>query len=154
MKELHPVITAQFTVRPGQSDPSGFDLGDMSFAGDLGTADSAGHTPDQGMMIHLSVIQLLDGLGDLLRGNVRTLAFTGVDTSFSLVFRHGKGALSVASKDGLVARTTAPELAAAVMRAANALSRALPPEDPAASGHSAALEAVHSHVPPKGSAVD
>ncbi|MFG2479375.1 hypothetical protein [Streptomyces fagopyri] len=148
------MINAQFTVRPGQGDPSGFDLGDMSFAGDLGAADSAGHTPDQGMMIHLSVIQLLDSLGDLLRGKVRTLAFTGVDTSFSLVFRRGERGLSVASKDGLVARTTAPELAAAVMGAADALSRALAPEDPAASDYSAALEAFHSHVPSKGSAVD
>ncbi|MFD3474966.1 hypothetical protein [Streptomyces sp. NPDC058695] len=54
----------------------------MSVTGDLGTADSAGHTPDQGMMIHLSVTQLLDSLGDFLRGDAGTLAFTGVDTSF------------------------------------------------------------------------
>ncbi|OLZ60737.1 hypothetical protein AV521_44790 [Streptomyces sp. IMTB 2501] len=70
-RELHTVITVQFTVRPGQGDASGFDLGDMTVTGDLGTADSAGHVPDQGMMIYLSVVQLLDSLGDFLRGNAR-----------------------------------------------------------------------------------
>ncbi|MFG3014866.1 hypothetical protein ACGFZB_31455 [Streptomyces cinerochromogenes] len=42
------MITVKFTVRPGQGDASGFDLGDMAVTGDFRTADSAGHVPDQG----------------------------------------------------------------------------------------------------------
>ncbi|WP_329571206.1 hypothetical protein [Streptomyces sp. NBC_01361] len=133
------MITVQFTVRPDQGEPSGFDLGDMSVTGDLGTADSAGHTPDQGMMIYLSVTQLLDSLGDFLRGDAGTLAFTGVDTSFGLVFRRTRKGLSVASKVGVVARASAPELGEAVLRAADRLALALPAEDSAAADLDAAL---------------
>ncbi|GHF02466.1 hypothetical protein GCM10014715_68260 [Streptomyces spiralis] len=135
------VITVQFTVRPGQGRPSGFDLGDIHVTGDLGTAQSAGHSPDQGMMIYLSVVQLLDGLGTFLRSSAKSYAFTGVDTSFGLVFRRAKDGLSVATKDGLIARTTTPELAAAIASAAEALSRALPPEDAASSDYQDALSA-------------
>jgi hypothetical protein len=140
------VITVQFTVRPGQGDPSGFDLGDMSVTGDLGTADSAGRTPDQGMMIHLSVVQLLDGLGTFLRGGDRVFTFTGVDTSFTLVVRRTKDGLSVASRDGVIARTTPAELASAVLRAAESLSRTLPSEDPVAADYEDSLAAFRTLV--------
>ncbi|MEU0255281.1 hypothetical protein ABZ299_22860 [Streptomyces sp. NPDC006184] len=133
------MITVQFTVRPGQGEASGFDMGDMSVTGDFGTVDSAGHVPDQGMMIYLSVVQLLDSLSDFLRGSTPVLSFTGADSSFSLVVRRSKNGLSVAGKDGVVARTTAPELAHAVMRAAEDLGRGLPPEDTVRSDWEAAL---------------
>ncbi|MFJ7152303.1 hypothetical protein ACIQVT_29610 [Streptomyces sp. NPDC100445] len=55
------MISVEFTVRSGRGDASGFDLGGMAVTGDSGTVDSAGHIPDQDMMIYLSVIQLLDG---------------------------------------------------------------------------------------------
>ena len=133
------MIAVQFTVRPGQGDASGFDLGDMTVTGDLGAADSAGHVPDQGMMIYLSVVQLLDSLGDFLRGNARVLSFIGADTSFGLVVRRTKNGLSVAGDGDVVARTTAPELATAVMHAAEDLGRNLPPRDTVASDWEAAL---------------
>ncbi|MGW0081625.1 hypothetical protein [Streptomyces sp. NPDC003393] len=133
------MITVQFTVRPGQGRPSGFDLGDIYVTGDLGTAQSAGHSPDQGMMIYLSVVQLLDGLRAFLRGSAKTYAFTGADTSFGLVFRRAKDGLSVATKGGLVARTTAPEFVAAIVSAADSLSRTLPPRDAASSDYQDAL---------------
>ncbi|MGV9358955.1 hypothetical protein [Streptomyces misionensis] len=141
------MITVQFTVRPGQGDTSGFDLGDMAVTGDFGTANSAGHVPDQGMMIYLSVVQLLDSLGAFFRGNARVLSFTGADTSFGLVVRRTKDGLSVADKNGVVARTTVPELASAVLRAAEELGPALPPEDPVASDWEAALTAFRPLVP-------
>lgn len=87
--------------------------------------------------------KLLDGLGDLLRGNARVLSFTGADTSFGLVVRRTKDGLSVSDKNGVIARTTAPKLTSAVLRAAEdlGLGRALPPEDPVASDWKAALVA-------------
>ncbi|MEU1531822.1 hypothetical protein [Streptomyces fagopyri] len=140
------MITSQFTVRPGQGDPSGFDLGDMSFTGDLGTADSAGRTPDQGMVICLSVTQLLDGVRALLDEGARTVAFTGVDTSFGLVFRRSKDQVSVAAEDGVIARTTPDELASAVLGAGEALSLTLPTGDPAASDYADASAAFRPFV--------
>ncbi|KOG64082.1 hypothetical protein ABZT16_18405 [Streptomyces flaveolus] len=137
------MIAVQFTVRPGQGDASGFDLGDMAVTGELGTADSAGHVPDQGMMIYLSVVQLLDSLG----GNARTLSFTGADTSFNLGVRRTKDGLSVADKNAVVARTTAMELASAVLHAAEDIGPSLPSEDPVASDWEAALAAFRPLVP-------
>jgi hypothetical protein len=61
--------------------------------------------------------------------------------SFRLVVRRPRNGLSAASEDGIIARTTAPELASAVLRAAEDLAVHLPPDDPAASDHEAALEA-------------
>ncbi|MEU7061845.1 hypothetical protein [Streptomyces sp. NPDC046197] len=123
------MITFQFTVRPDQGAPHGFDMGDMVVTGDLGTADSSGHVPDQGMMIYLSVIQLLDSLRGFLQGDARVLSYIGADTSFKLVVRRNKDGLSVAGKNGVIARTTSPELTSAVLHAAEALGRSLPPED-------------------------
>ncbi|KOV69749.1 hypothetical protein [Streptomyces sp. MMG1121] len=142
------MFTVRFTVWPGQGEDSGFDMGDMAVTGDFGTADSAGQVPHQGMMIYLSVIQLLDGLGDFLRGNARVLNFTGFDTRFGFLVRRTKDGLSVAGKDGVVvARTTAPELISAVLRAAEDLGRALPPEDTVTSDWQATLAAFRPLVP-------
>ncbi|MFI2761475.1 hypothetical protein ACH5A3_21780 [Streptomyces echinatus] len=123
------VITFQFTVRPDQGAPSGFDMGDMLVTGALGTANSSGHVPDQGMMIYLSVVQLLDSLREFLQGDARVLSYIGADTSFNLVVRRNKDGLSVAGKNGVIARTTVPELTFAVLHAAETLGRSLPPED-------------------------
>jgi hypothetical protein len=93
------------------------------------------------MMIYLSVTQLLDSLRAFLSGHGKTLTFTGVDTSFSLVFRRTKDGISVAFKDGIIARTASDELASAVLGAAESLSLTLPPGDPAASDYADALAA-------------
>jgi hypothetical protein len=122
-------------------------MGDMVVTGDFGTADSTGHTPDQGMMIYLSVVQLLDSLRGFLRGNARVLSFTSVDSSFGLVVRRTKSGLSVAGKDGVIALTTAPELASAVLHAAEDLARSLPREDPVASDWEAAMAEFRSLIP-------
>jgi hypothetical protein len=141
------VIIVQFTVRPDQGDASGFDMGDMVVSGDLGTADSAGHVPDQGMMIYLSVVQLLDGLRNFLRSNARVLSFIGTDTSFKLVVRRTKNGLSVASTNGVVARATTLEFASAVLSAAENLGRGLPLEDTVASDWDVAVAEFRALVP-------
>ncbi|MFI1765786.1 hypothetical protein ACH41H_27535 [Streptomyces sp. NPDC020800] len=137
------MITVRFTVRSGQGHAGGFDLGDMAVSGDLGPADSAGHVPDRGMMIYLSVVQLLDSLGHFLRGDARVLDFTGADTSFGLVVRRANDGLSVAGKGRVVARTTARELASVVLCAVEdlGLGRTPPPEGPITSDWEAALAA-------------
>ncbi|MFF1477416.1 hypothetical protein ACFVYD_07550 [Streptomyces sp. NPDC058301] len=145
------MITMQFSVRPGQGEASGFDLGDMVWSGELGEARSAGHTPDQGMMIYLSVPLLLDGLGAWLRGRDRTLEFIGADTSFALTFRKEKRHLSIASAAGPIGTSNAGELTEAVLRAAEQLAAeglaSLPDTDSARPDYLAALHAFRSEFP-------
>lgn len=66
--------------------PSGFDLGHMEVTGALGSYSSRGRTPDQAMMIHVSVSLLLDGLRSLVEAGRGGWSFGGVDSSFSLKF--------------------------------------------------------------------
>ncbi|MEU6218862.1 hypothetical protein ABZ845_15265 [Streptomyces sp. NPDC047022] len=133
------MITFQFTVWPDQGDASGFDMGDMVVTGEFGRVDSAGHVPDQGMMIYVTVVELLDGLRDFLRGNARVLSFYGTDTSFNLVVRRNKNGLSIAGDNGIVARTTTPELVTALLQAAEDLGGGLPLEDTVRSDWEGAL---------------
>lgn len=112
----------EFSVRPNQGDPSGFDLGDMLWRGDLGEANSSGHTPDQGMMIYISATQLLDCLGELLRGRVKTTTFTGADTSFHIGFRATKKGVAVGDRSGPIALIAPAELAQTVLAAAEDLA--------------------------------
>ncbi|MEU2718315.1 hypothetical protein [Streptomyces sp. NPDC007205] len=81
------------------------------------------------MMIYVSVVQLLNSLRAFVQGDVRCSATSVFDTSFKLVVRRNKEGLSVAGENGVIAQTTAPELASAVLHAAQALGRSLPPED-------------------------
>ncbi len=66
--------------------PSGFDLGHMAVTGNLGSYSSRGRTPDQAMMIHVSVSLLLDGLRSLVEAGRGGHAFGAADSSFSLKF--------------------------------------------------------------------
>jgi hypothetical protein len=141
------VISVQFTVRPDQGDASGFDLGDMVVSGDLGTADSSGHVPDQGMMIYASVVELLDSLRNFLQGSSRMLSFIGIDTSFELLVRRTENGLSVADMNGVVARTTALEFASAVLSAAEGLGRGLTLDDAVASDWEVAVAEFRTLVP-------
>ncbi|MEU7021919.1 hypothetical protein ABZ990_14830 [Streptomyces sp. NPDC046203] len=143
------MVSARFTVRPGQGGASGFDLGDMTVTGDLGTVESAGRVPDQSMMIHLSAVLLLDGLAAFLRDGTRAFRFAAADSSFGLTVRRSKGGVSVAGEKGVVAWTTAGELASAVLDAAEALGREhpLPADDPVAGDLAAALAGFRPLVP-------
>ncbi|MEU9234608.1 putative T7SS-secreted protein [Streptomyces subrutilus] len=141
--ELRSMIV-KFTVRPGQGDPSGFDLGDMHWSGDLGEASSAGHTPDQGMMIYLSVPELLDSLGQLLARRSSNASFSGSDSPFGLNFRTIKKAVSVTGRSGPVARVGHAELALAVLSAAEELASdhlvSVPAQDHVTNDYQAALD--------------
>ena len=77
-------------VTPGSSSRSGFDLGHMTFTSGEGTCSSRGRTPDQAMMVILSIVELLDGLRRFLAGSAPDYLFVGTDSSFSVRFRKAK----------------------------------------------------------------
>ncbi|MFB7833220.1 hypothetical protein [Streptomyces sp. NPDC056056] len=129
------MIKMTFTVRPDQGDASDFDLGDITCEGENGSVGSAGHTPDQGMMIYLSVPLLLDSLRPLLTGERKAAGFVGTDSSFRLDFtRDRKGFVSVSAKGTVVGKSTPAELADAVLQAVRELDERSLSALPAGSG--------------------
>ncbi|TQK45216.1 hypothetical protein FBY35_6769 [Streptomyces sp. SLBN-118] len=113
------MIKIRFSVRPDQGENSGFDLGDMEFSGDLGRVGSTGRTPDQGMMIYLSVSLLLDTFRLFLEGSQSVFSYTGADTSFNVrVRRIKKGRLSVFLNKEPVTNASQAELSNALLVAA------------------------------------
>ncbi|MEU2492070.1 hypothetical protein [Streptomyces sp. NPDC007883] len=116
------MINLEFSVRPNQGDPSGFDLGDITVSGDGGSVDSRGHTPDQGMMIYLTVALLLNNLAGMIKDGHKSLNFIGVDTSFGIEFHRNKRGISVSSSGKKIANSNPRELTAEILRAAEKLA--------------------------------
>lgn len=64
-----------------------FSLGDMTLSGSFGTVTSKDRSPDQSMMIFLSVVTLLDELRVFLQNKALTThRYVGIDTSFQINF--------------------------------------------------------------------
>lgn len=107
--------------------PSGFDLGHMTVRGNAGTVSSRGHTPDQAMMIHLSLSALLDGLARLIVERQHSYAFGAVDSSFALHFttkRDGTLVTRAGGRTGTVIDTSDPrEVTGALAEAAADFAR-------------------------------
>lgn len=117
--------------------PSGFDLGHVDVRGSEGQTTSRDRSPDQAMMICLSLTLLLDGLRNfLMDGNRTSYESAAVDSSFSLKFsrrQDAEGSIETAHEGVLVDRSTTRDLATAVLKAAREFARAtlphLPPDD-------------------------
>ncbi|WP_327414618.1 hypothetical protein [Streptomyces sp. NBC_01233] len=124
-------MIVKFTVRADQGEPSGFDRGDIVCSGPLGEASSVGQVPDQGMMLYLSVPELLDSLAGLLTRRSVSASFAAIDSSFRLDFRTTRKTITVKGGSGPVAHVSHAELAEAVLSAAEELaSRHLAPPHP------------------------
>ena len=129
--------------------PNGFDLGDVRVEGEGGVATSAGHVPDQGMMIYVALTDLLDGLQGLLAKSRREFEFIGTDSSFRLVFRHGKGdRLNVKYRGGTIEEAPATEIASAALASAGEFlsNHPLPESDPVAGDISAAISELRAFL--------
>ncbi|MFJ5230142.1 hypothetical protein ACIQBJ_09605 [Kitasatospora sp. NPDC088391] len=127
------MIVFRFTCRPDQAPESGFDLGDLEIEGDLGRSTSAGRSPDQGMMVFLSLVLLLDGLARLETGHRGTFPFVAVDSSFRVDFRSKDRTVTVSSDGRVLGRPPLTELLHAVLSAAEEFAArelpALPADD-------------------------
>ncbi|MFF5143503.1 hypothetical protein ACFY6U_27845 [Streptomyces sp. NPDC013157] len=110
------MIRFGFSVAENEAPPpSGFDLGHMDVRGDQGEASSRYRTPDQAMMIYLSLPLLMDGLRRFLPGRGRSFTTAAVDSSFSLTFRRGKdGSIETLHDGTVIDRSSAEDLASAV----------------------------------------
>jgi hypothetical protein len=111
------MIDFRFSRRPDQGEPSGFDLGDISVRGERGEITSEGHSPDQGMMIYLSLSLLLDQLR-ALQSTKKAIEFVGTDTSFTIFFKPKKKSIEVSSGGMVVGNPEIGELLMQVLHAA------------------------------------
>ncbi|GAA2753510.1 hypothetical protein [Kitasatospora cinereorecta] len=129
------MITFQFSRRPGQGTPSGFDLGDIEITGPSRSARSAGQLPDQGMMIFPSLALLLDQLRRPLASGKGSVVFYGVDSSFKARFSVVKGSVTVSDDAGEIGRVAAPDFVAALLAATDGFTAEelvrIPEADPA-----------------------
>ncbi|MER6269754.1 hypothetical protein ACFY0B_30385 [Streptomyces sp. NPDC001797] len=126
----------EFSVAENETPPpSGFDLGHVDVRGNRGEASSRDRTPDQAMMIYLSLPLLMDGLRRFLPGRDRSFTTSAVDSSFSLTFRRGEDGTIKTLHDGTVIdHSPAGDLASAVHTGAKRFARGrlpLLPEDDA-----------------------
>ena len=122
------MIEFRFAVRPDQGEASAFDLGDMTCLGDAATVTSAGRSPDQGTMIRVAVIDLIDTfLRRMSDGRFRHVEYIATDSSFRLDFRETKKGVKVRAAGELVGEVGLHELGEALLRAADAFIA--PPAD-------------------------
>jgi hypothetical protein len=137
------VIKFHFSRRPDQGEPSGFDLGDIVVSGDKGSITTEGHSPDQGVMIYLSLTLLLDHLASL-HDSKKAVEFVGVDSSFAIWFRPTKRGIKISSGNVLIGHVEAAELFREVLRAVEGFSATelhiLPEGDAGRADLSASLE--------------
>ncbi|MET7366448.1 hypothetical protein ABZS61_11560 [Streptomyces sp. NPDC005566] len=143
------MIEVKFSVRAGQGEPSGFDLGDIFIEGEYGAAGSGGLVPDQGMMIYPSVTLLLDSLRTLFTGEKERTSFTGTETSFRVDFKlDRKGLVSVSKNGKLLGRSSLEDLSYAVLRSAQSFAEGslsdLPAGDAVQNDYLSALRDLHT----------
>ena len=129
------MIEFTFTVREDQGSPHQFDLGDVFVRGDDGFASSEGHVPDQGMMIHVSVADLLVQLRLAYAARRGRFEFVGCDSSFRLVFVVRGKDITVRAADGELGTVRRLDLLRSALRAAQEFARTetarLDPDDAA-----------------------
>lgn len=97
--------------------PPGYELGDMTLHGEFGEASSASRTPNQSMMVILSIVELLDGVRRLLSlPKVKEYRFIGVDSSFSILFRKHNTQIRIFVNDMHIHSSSASDLKADIER--------------------------------------
>lgn len=129
---------------------TGLSRGHVTLEGDSGIVTSAGRTPDQSMLVFLSIVDLLDGLQRLLSGPPNgDWEWVGNDSSFSTRFRRRKGRVAVEAMGDPVGDVPDRELAHAAWHAADRFVREhrLPPSDIAYDDLRSALEEFHDRFP-------
>jgi len=128
-------IEFTFSVREDQGSPHQFDLGDVLVRGDDGLVSSEGHVPDQGMMIHVSVADLLSQVRQAYTARRGRFEFVGVDSSFRLLFVVRGKDITVRTGESEIATVRRLDLMRSALHAAQDFARTetarLDPDDAA-----------------------
>jgi len=132
-----PVVSFELS-RLEERRPSGFDFGDLEVEVALGQrASSRGHSPNQSMMIYISLADLVSGVCQLCASPKNTsYEFVGTGSSFVLRFRRMRtGTVQIVYRGGALGEVTPRDLLSALRGALTGFlerQNALPPEDPVA----------------------
>jgi hypothetical protein len=94
---------------------SGFDLGDITVTGPHGAHSSSGKTPDQSVMIFLSMAHLLSGMHDLAEGRRQAFVFVGVDSSYSFTLARKKNRLTISDGRRVLGEVSVAEASRALL---------------------------------------
>ena len=107
-----------FSISHQSSEIHEFDLGHLAVLNEHAKITSEGKEPDQGMMIFISVSQLLYVIEQLISSKKNAaFEFNGADSSFSIVFkRYNDGTIGLWNSQKLFAKTTAEELIVSVWK--------------------------------------
>jgi hypothetical protein len=85
--------------RRDDEPPGGFELGDLVVTTATNGVSSKGRQPDAGMMIYLALVDLMNGISALARGDQRRYEFVGADSSFGLLFTRSKTGVAIKQGD-------------------------------------------------------
>ncbi|MDQ3684470.1 MAG: hypothetical protein M3430_02550 [Acidobacteriota bacterium] len=117
------MLTFEFEIAPsivnGQID--GLSRGHLTISGSHGFVTSKGKTPDQSMMIFLSIVELLNGVRRLLLNrNSITYNFVGADCSFQFsINKTNQNSLAITSDIEPIDEVTQSEIVLAVWNGVN-----------------------------------
>lgn len=114
-------IKITFDLQPDEP-LSGFELGHIEISNGIRSWSSQDKTPDQAMMIFPSIVNLLDGLRNILQSESQgKFIWVGVDSSFSISFVRGdRNKMSVFVEDVLAIDADSSQIAEWIYRPINA----------------------------------
>ena len=123
------VFRFELTDRAAGRRVSGLSRGNVLLEGPRGRVTSADRRPDQSIAIYLSLVDLLDGIGDLLGGSRQGVwQWVGTGSSFVVNFRRIGSRVQIDAMGVSLGDVEESDVASAVFEAANALlAKHLPP---------------------------
>jgi hypothetical protein len=109
-----------FSLNDNSNLVSGFDLGNIEIISDNMIVSSSGRKPDQSMMVFLTIVDLLDGLGKLL-DEKKNMNFKLIcaDSSFTVLFNKINGKIKIIVEDQTICDVEPNELAKQVFNSCN-----------------------------------
>lgn len=129
---------------------SGFDLGDITITGPQGVHSSKGNTPDQSVMIYLSIAHLLSGICNLSSGRKKVFEFVGTDSSYAITFSRKKDAVAISGGRKPLGESSTKEVLRAVCAGVHAFlsdpKNQLPSTDPAYEDLNASLARLRAEM--------
>jgi len=104
-------LRIEFTIVEWKHEINGLSLGHMMIEGKYGTHSSMNKTPDQSMMIFISIFELLDGIRYLVKNpTYKKYDFVGTDCSFRFTIKKKKDKiLIIRKKNEIISRTNINE---------------------------------------------
>ena len=90
------ILKIKFALNPIDDEVSEYELGDMDILIGDKTITSRNKTPDQSMMIFLSISDMLYGMRILMENKQNSFYFNAIDSSFAIYFARQNEQIKIA----------------------------------------------------------